>query len=46
MAISDQAPAQKIVLGVRHMSDLAEAQLKDILDAYASRDVKAAYDVW
>lgn len=45
-AISDQAPAQKIVLGVRHMSDLAEAQLKDVLDAYASRDTQAAHDVW
>ncbi len=28
------------------MSDLAEAQLKDVLDAYASRDTKAAHDVW
>ena len=46
VAISDQAPAQKIVLGVRHMSDLAEAQLKDVLDAYASRDVAAAHEVW
>ena len=46
VAISDQAPAQKIVLGVRHMSDLAEGQLKDVLDAYASRDVQAAHDVW
>ena len=45
-AISDQSPAQKIVLGVRHMSDLAEAQLKDVLDAYASRDTDAAHDVW
>ncbi len=35
-AIADHAPAQKIVLGVRHMSDLAEGQLKDVLDAYAS----------
>jgi phosphate transport system protein len=28
------------------MSDLAEGQLKDVLDAYASRDVQAAHDVW
>ncbi|MDP4024250.1 phosphate signaling complex protein PhoU [Methylobacterium sp. NEAU 140] len=46
VAISDQSAAQKIVLGVRHMSDLAEAQLKDVLDAYASRDTAAAQDVW
>ena len=44
VAISDQAPAQKIVLGVRHMSDLAEGQLKDVLDAYASRDVAHQLD--
>ncbi|GJD54208.1 phosphate signaling complex protein PhoU [Methylobacterium dankookense] len=46
VAISDQPVGQKIILGVQHMSDLAEAQLKDVLDAYASRDVKAAHDVW
>lgn len=46
VAISDQAVGQKIILGVQHMSDLAEAQLKDVLDAYGSRDVKAAQDVW
>ena len=46
VAISDQAVGQKIILGVQHMSDLAEGQLKDVLDAYGSRDVKAAQDVW
>ena len=28
------------------MSRLVQAQLKDVLDAYGSRDVKAAQDVW
>ena len=28
------------------MADLALAQLKDVLDAYAQRDVEAALDVW
>ena len=28
------------------MSDLAMAQLKDVLDAYAQQDSKAALDVW
>ncbi|MCJ2109256.1 phosphate signaling complex protein PhoU [Methylobacterium sp. E-041] len=46
VAISDQAQAQKIVLGVQHMSDLVQEQLKDVLDAYASRDVNAAHNVW
>ncbi|TXM69817.1 phosphate signaling complex protein PhoU [Methylobacterium sp. WL103] len=46
VAISDQAQAQKIVLGVQHMSDLVQEQLKDVLDAYASRDISAAHNVW
>ena len=46
VAISNQPSAQKIVLGVQHMSDLVQEQLKDVLDAYASRDTKAAHDVW
>ncbi|MEH3119103.1 MAG: phosphate signaling complex protein PhoU [Methylorubrum populi] len=46
VAISDQAQPQKIVLGVQHMSDLVQEQLKDVLDAYASRDVAAAREVW
>ena len=46
VAISDQAQPQKIVLGVQHMSDLVQEQLKDVLDAFASRDVAAARDVW
>ena len=46
LAISDQVQAQKIVIGVQHMSDLVQEQLKDVLDAYASRDVEAANDVW
>ncbi|MEA1832015.1 phosphate signaling complex protein PhoU [Methylobacterium durans] len=46
VAISDQQIGHKIVLGVQSMADLAEEQLKDVLDAYASRDVKSAHDVW
>ena len=46
VAISDQAQAQRIVLGVQHMSDLVQEQLKDVLDAYASRDIGSAHDVW
>ena len=46
VAISDQAQPQKIVLGVQHMSDLVQEQLKDVLDASSSRDVAAAHEVW
>ena len=46
LAISDQSQPQKVVFGVEHMSELVQEQLKDVLDAYASRDTKAAHDVW
>ena len=46
VAIADQIQPQKIVIGVQHMSDLVQEQLKDVLDAYAGRDTKAALDVW
>ncbi|MCE4226262.1 phosphate signaling complex protein PhoU [Methylobacterium sp. C25] len=46
VAISEETQPQKIVLGVQHMSDLVQEQLKDVLDAYASRNLDAAHDVW
>jgi len=46
VAIAEQIQPQKIVIGVQHMSDLVQEQLKDVLDAYGSRDTKAALDVW
>jgi phosphate transport system protein len=46
MAVSGQFQPQKIVVGVQHMSDLALGQLKDVLDAYAQKDNRAALDVW
>ncbi|GJD93750.1 phosphate signaling complex protein PhoU [Methylobacterium iners] len=46
VAIAGEIQPQKVVIGVQHMSDLVQEQLKDVLDAFASRDVKAAHDVW
>jgi len=46
LAISGRFQPQKIVAGVQHMSDLCEAQLKDVLDAYAQKQDEAAMDVW
>jgi phosphate transport system protein len=46
LAISGQFQPQKIVAGVEHMSELVQEQLKDVLDAYAKRDVGIALDVW
>ena len=36
----------KLLRGVEHMASLVLAQLKQVLDAYASRDLEAAIAVW
>ncbi|BAQ46887.1 MULTISPECIES: phosphate signaling complex protein PhoU [Methylobacterium] len=46
VAIADQVQLQKIVVGVEHMNELVQGQLKDVLDAYATQDTVAALDVW
>jgi phosphate transport system protein len=46
LAIGDDFQPQKIVLGLQHMSDLVQGQLKDVLDAYAQQDTAKALDVW
>jgi phosphate transport system protein len=37
---------QKLIRGVEHMAELVAAQLKQVLDAYASRDLQSALAVW
>jgi phosphate transport system protein len=37
---------QKLIRGVEHMAELVLAQLKQVLDAYASHDLQAALVVW
>src|SRR6185312_7318835 len=46
IAVSGGFHPQQIVTGLQHMSDMALAQLKDVLDAYAQHDVETALDVW
>lgn len=46
IAIQDQFHSQKVVHGVEHMAELALAQLKNVLDAYAARDARQADEVW
>ncbi|KQP50268.1 PhoU family transcriptional regulator [Methylobacterium sp. Leaf399] len=46
IAIAGEIQSQKVVVGMQHMGDLVQEQLKDVLDAYSSRDIKAAHDVW
>jgi phosphate transport system protein len=37
---------QKLIRGVEHMSALALASLKEVLDAYVGRDLAKAHEVW
>jgi phosphate transport system protein len=36
----------RATVGLKHMGELALLQLKDVLDAYAARDVERAHAVW
>jgi phosphate transport system protein len=44
--LTGQEMPAKALRGVRHMATLALGQLRDVLDAFASRDVAKAYAVW
>jgi phosphate transport system protein len=46
VAIAGDLYPQTLIVGVEHMADLVLAQLKQVLDAYGSRDVQAALAVW
>jgi phosphate transport system protein len=37
---------QKLIRGVEHMAELVSAAIKQVLDAYAGRDLQAALAVW
>ena len=43
--ITEQQPKQ-LVLGLKHMGELALGQLKDVLDAFIERDADRALKVW
>lgn len=36
----------RAAIGIKHMGDLALLQLKNVLDAYTSRDIEKAKEVW
>jgi phosphate transport system protein len=46
VALNGDFPPQKLIRGVEHISDLVLEQLKDVLDAYAQRDLDKAMMVW
>ena len=43
--VSEQQPKQ-LMLGLKHMGELALGQLKEVLDAYIERDADRALKVW
>ncbi|MCA1297902.1 phosphate signaling complex protein PhoU [Stappia indica] len=45
IAIDGSFDSKKFALGVEHMTELTQAQLKDVLDAYANRDEETAVSV-
>jgi phosphate transport system protein len=46
VALNGDFPPQRLIRGVEHISDLVLEQLKDVLDAYAQRDLAKAIAVW
>ena len=46
LAIATESHPKPLMTGLRHMGELALAQLKEVLDAYAARDATRALAVW
>jgi phosphate transport system protein len=46
LAIAGEAQPKSLISGLRHMSELAMKSLKNVLDAYTSRDKEKALLVW
>jgi phosphate transport system protein len=46
LKIGPEARVPRAVVGLKHMNELATEQMKDVLDAYAQRDIERAQAVW
>jgi phosphate transport system protein len=46
MKVVDAPRLPRAIVGLKHMHELAANQLKDVLDAYAQRDVEQVQAVW
>jgi phosphate transport system protein len=46
LAVSGENRPKPLITGLKHMTDLAMRQLKNVLDAYAERDAEKALGVW
>lgn len=44
--VADDPRVMRAVVGLKHMAEVAAVQLKDVLDAYAQRDIERAKAVW
>lgn len=44
--VADDPRVMRAVVGLKHLADVAAVQLKDVLDAYAQRDIERAKAVW
>jgi phosphate transport system protein len=44
--VENELSLQKVMRGVEHMTELVLTQIKDVLDAFARRDVRKAVQVW
>ena len=44
--VADDPRVMRAVVGLKHMAEIAAMQLKEVLDAYAQRDVERAKAVW
>jgi phosphate transport system protein len=46
LAVSNESHPKPLMNGLRHMAELAQRQLKDVLDAFSQRDGEKALAVW
>src|SRR5579871_3078996 len=46
LRISVESRVPRAIIGLKHMNDVATELMKDVLDAYAQRDIDRARDVW
>lgn len=44
--VADDARVARAVVGLKHLAEIASLQLKEVLDAYAQRDIERAKAVW
>ncbi|MDO9442358.1 MAG: phosphate signaling complex protein PhoU [Beijerinckiaceae bacterium] len=44
LGVDDRVP--RLAVGLKHMSDLAARQLRDVLEAFEGRDIERAHAVW